>query len=334
MPATYVPDPTATQAPASQPDPDNFPSLSLPIAGDGATAASVAQAFKALGDAIAWLKKPRAKGSSWTQEVRAYMNSRLHRRGGFNHQGMPGGLIQVIDEDWSNVALTQKTANVAIGPWGGRWNIEIATTGGAIAGFTQITGPQADGGNNPIGPRCALLDMNPQAVTSQFGVVLVEHGVSIGRTCVDSYFEMEWQMSAGGASFMGGLAAASQSGVTVESTGFIGAGIGWRVGDANLKAYTKTDSGAAVFTDTGVVLAGISNPLRCRLEIIGANESDDTNARCIFYANGAVVSNVVTDIGKVGLLPFFRVRNADTPGHARIGTVKVRANLNPGDLFI
>jgi len=55
MATTYTPDPTAAQSPGVRPRVGVFPSLSLPADGDALNAASVAQAYKSLGDYIAYV---------------------------------------------------------------------------------------------------------------------------------------------------------------------------------------------------------------------------------------------------------------------------------------
>ena len=91
MPSTYVGDATLAESPSPAPSPTSIPQLTLPSPGDGDTAASVAQAYKALANEVSWLKEPRGVVGNWNQFLRKYENARQQKRFLVDHMGYPAG---------------------------------------------------------------------------------------------------------------------------------------------------------------------------------------------------------------------------------------------------
>lgn len=331
MATNYTGNPTATQAPGPQPDPDNFPIVSLPAAGDGDTAASVAQAFKESVDHIAWLKAPRAFVASWIQAIRRYRNGQQQTRFGISHGGLPGGLIRGWQEDWSDAAFSAQTAAPTSGSWARRWKFEYGVTGGTVAGGgIGISEPTFGGGGAPTGPRSVRVNTNPFPNPAATAWCLIETAHAAVVISDDTYLEMEWQGQPGGFSASVGFAAASQIGMSPDNTALLGASIMRRVGDTTWQLYTN--SGTSVFTNTGIAIGA---PLRFRLEYYGATVSDNGTAQTIAYLDGVKVAQVAGSLGNFAPFAFLRARSAtNTTAPGDLGLLRLGSNLNPGDNFI
>ena len=270
MPTTYTPDPTATQAPAAQPDPVGLPLLSLPAASEGATAASIAQPFKVLADFIAWLKAPRAKSGSWAQPIVQYLNARLQNRFYIDHMGYPTGPYTGWDEDWCRPIFG--------GPWPTSGDLWVATPGtGSITTRAPANGP-------PLARLFNLLKITPPtaAATStsmtRLGTCVVDDSMGVS---------LKWYaaLSAGGTNhttFVMGLVDASGGGAGVPGFG------AW---------FSKTNSDTVWQCNVNgqpSQSAGIgpgSNIIHdFRIEIYGPSIADGGAGTTVFYIDGALVA--------------------------------------------
>ena len=279
MPTTYTPDPTATQAPASQPDPDDFPLESLPNSGEGCTAASIAQAFKVMGDFIAWLKSPRAKASSWTQAIRRYKNALLQDICGIDHFGFPRGRLIHWDENWKQG--NGYTCSGVTSRQVGNWTQVITSAGGSITATAPGT---------PFGPTRAL-----QLTTDNGGGASGQYvEQAIANDTADGYFDDDTVIS------IDFDVAASDIAHQQIYVGFRAADLTnalYFLNDttsANWQCVTKASPGSTG-ADSGVAVA-TSTIYRFRIVIVGANRSDDSVRRALFFINGALVANITTNI--------------------------------------
>src|SRR5919108_1106272 len=100
MPTAYTPDPTAAQAPSPAPVPENLPVLNIPIATEGRTVSSIEQFVKALGDHLAWLKRPRGDGSLVTRWLQRWRTAQLHTRFALDRHGFPAATVVHWQEWW------------------------------------------------------------------------------------------------------------------------------------------------------------------------------------------------------------------------------------------
>lgn len=343
MPTNYTPDPTATQAPAAAPDPDDFPLEVLPNSGEGCTAASIAQAFKVLGDYVAWLKKPRAAASAWAQPVRTYRNALLQPRGIVDHIGYNIGQVVEVDEDWLDVGKVLKNA-LANGAWAGRWNYSIS---GAAAGRVEVVGP---GDNSFISgfyyPRTTSLKLSTGTggVTANSASVEMPFAPTILDD--DGDFVMQWPFMLGGSTggnainMAMGLTAITQQAVTTEfvAQDVQAVALTCRLGHANFELYSKGGVGVSHVDDT--TIAKDDNPHRARLEIRGANANDDSTARVLFFLDGVLRVNRAISIGPPAggittqLLPFFKVTQTNVADHLWVGRLQMRANTETGNAVI
>ena len=352
MPTTYTPDPTATQAPASQPDPDDFPLESLPNSGEGATAASITQAFKVVGDYIAWLKSPRAKASSWAQTIRHYKNALLQTRFLIDHPGFPAGKILQWNETWDDVGFLTSKESLGNGPWVGRWRYSITgdPAGGAIYGG-QAAEPLP---NFPFGSPASpsnLRTPNVVLATSPAGTALSIQEIESAANVViddDTCFTMQWDAtilssSAGSPAddnFMGVIV-----GSLLAATGTFGSNllpaIGFQIGSGQTTyrvAYKGTGAGGYTVLDT--TIAKSADRDRFRMEYYGPNVSDTGSAKILFYINGAPVAGSPIALTLTGAAPLgpatarccFRHADAAILTWMNVQTTDFRANIWPGDV--
>ncbi len=335
MATDYPGDPAAAQSPSPAPGPENVPIVHLPADGEAANVASANQEWKTLADHIAWLKKPRARLSQWTEAVRRYRNAVLNTRFGIDHMGFPAGRIIDWREDWCDVGFTTKNS-AGTGAWAKRWNYYIV---GAVPGSIQIGDAPSNGGGYALPPYCPYLGMTGGVSGgANNNVCLVEGNRALTMTDADLECVFEFVMAASAGSgangfTSAGLATAAQSGDTSQLTSFRGAGFIFRDGvDTNIQAYYRTLSGSATFVDTGVTPGAWR---RCRIEVRGSNQCDDAAARVIYYIDGAIVANVAIDLDRLGLIPFFRQwTNGSALCGCGFGPAAFRGNLNFGDSLL
>jgi len=338
MATTYTPDPTATQAPASAPDPDDFPLESLPVDGDALNSASVLQAFKVIGDYIAWLKSPRAVGSSYTQSIRSYRNARLQRRFLIDHEGFTIGPISGWRECWDNVGMASVSAN-GNGDWAGRWSYSI-TNGGRVsvgAGLDVF-------GSNQIAQRLPWAGVSRTAGALSGGSTLVQTKVPAAAFDGDATIAMKWDFTEANHSITGtteiamGLCGVDQLGRTSSFVALnaIGAALILRAGDTTWRRYTKARGVAASVVDTTIAYAGFGTLTRMRIDVLGANNADTSTGTVVFFIGGTAISVTVDltgiTIDPTQLRPFFSVFDTNANVDLAIGPVDFAINRYPGDV--
>lgn len=333
MPIDYSGDPSQTQAPASRPEPGLAPIVRMPLSGEPLVVAGVVQAWKVLADYVAWLMNPTAKAGSWGQAIRRRRNARLQTRSVTDHLGFPGGKFLGWQEDWADVGFTTK-ASIANGAWAKRWNYSIA---GAVA---NTIGVVANGPGTPAFPRspAAFLAAGTSGVTANSHHI--EHVQPILFTA-DTDMTMQWDLAFVNGNvaiteFAMGLATTSQQGVATAFSAQLldGAALVKRVSVANWDLYSKAPGAGHTWTTTGV-----TTMTRARLELRGANVSDDSTARALLYLDGASPINVAVDVSGaaaagVFLYPFFRVTTTAVLSQLYVGAVDFRANTAIGDVTL
>lgn len=327
--ANYTGDPTATEAPSAPPTPGVAPIVDLPADGDPTNAATFVQGYKVAVDFIAWLMKPRATLGSWTEEITAFRNARLQRRGGYDHMGHRGGQLHEWDEDWTDTVLAPKTA-VSSGAWGRQWNFQLGCTPGALAGGGISTSGPNFSGPHIVGPRSAIVTLNPFPTAASTAWCLIESALGFVPIDDNSSIALQWQGMPGGSSAFVGFSSPLIT-LSTQLPFTYGAALGFRVGDTTWHVMTNTGGGASVFTDTGISTGTGS---RFRLEYVGANTSDDSIARVNAYVDGVRTTVAVTlGEGVTGVfLRGWNATNVTSPGS--IGIVKYRSSLVAGDVFI
>lgn len=314
MSTTYTPDPTATQAPAAAPDPDNFPSETLPAAGDGDTAASVAQAFKVLGDYIAWLKAPRSKASAWTQRLRTYLNARLQRRFAIDHEGMPGGNIIAYDEYWDRTAAGLFGADLG-------W-LSTPGSGSILPGAPNPTAPGGPAfGYVSLSPAMNVLGVPAATYLRRTNGLLAPHANLVASVAYPLNLET---VGTNHVLVVHGLVSHNSTPDT------IGGGARFRKDSADANWKCELNGIAAV--DSGVPPV-VNTYQRFKIVALGSGTSDDSAARVLFFIDDVQVANIAGLIAVTAfdrLVPFFGMKgdNSASPGVvANVGPFRYRQNM-------
>lgn len=293
MPTNYTPDPTIAQAPSAIPEPENYPTLAIPNAGEGATVSSISQFVKALGDHLAWLKKPRAKASSWAQAIMRFRNAGLHTRFAIDHLGLPGG--HVIQKD----ILWERTLDSIGGTAAG-------TAFAAMPDFKYFgldTGPGSSSASISFADfgQAALpcLALRSAATGGDFAAVC---SALLGAFKDVNHWALDF-MAAAGNGF-------DERDVVIGLGEYLGADpdatqdfIGFKRIDSinsNWHAVTRFGGLPGTVTDTGVAIAtGSPFPTswdRLRVEWHGATVADNGTRAVRFYVNGALVATHTTNL--------------------------------------
>lgn len=294
MPSAYVADPTVAQAPSPAPDPENYPIPNLPINGEPRNADSVNQCFKALADHNAYLKKPFAKPSAWTQPLKRFQDAKRYDRFVIDHHGLPAGKLIHFRESWlSDESQTGGNGSGNFSSLGSaRWAWKRNVTSGNA--FITIETPNLAAGR----PMFRVLSLTPS--------IGVGDSVSVGVNAApcqfhpDNVIAMEWDAAL--TAIAGTTNVDWRMGFAIDADPFstFGGAEYYALfikqnGVANWKAQTRDGVTTGTLTDTGVAAA--ANVFqRFRLVWAGANVSDDGVARCMFFINGALVANLTANL--------------------------------------
>lgn len=333
MATTYTPDPTATQAPASQPDPDDFPIMDLPSNGDAVDVSGVLQAWKALGDFIAWIKSPRAKASSWTQAIRRYKNALLQDIYGIDHFGFPRGRLSMWTENWP-ASLTYECGGITARQVG-KWRQVITSAGGSI----DSPGPGVGGvAGNPFGPIRAIRFFTDTGGTAvgQYVEQFIAQDSYDGYLDDDTVLSVDFDFVATDITHQTIMVGFAESGLDIDPTNAV-----FFLSDAsgpNWQCITKSNPGATG-SDSGVVIA-TNTIYRFRIVAVGAHRSDDSTRRVLFFINGNLVGNITTSIpfgsGNQAYAPFMRGTTVLVGGslpNMSMGIVDYRQTTAPAGIF-
>ena len=353
MPTNVTGNPTGVAAPAVLPGPDTLVVTAQPIAGEGDTAASVNQAFSALGNEQAWEKVPTGAApaspgtldAAYKQPIKAYHNVRGQRRAFVDHRGRLGlDRSTKWQEDWNDKAFALLTGTQAADTaWAKRWLATQSLGGGSPA--AKILTYQR-GAGYPSGPAVytdgSLILDSGNITAGPPGVQLVE---SAGGTQFsddgDIVFQTDFIQGDGGTPGSGNVEtsyglADGLSGATglLASTTPYAASIAWIPGHANWQLYLFNPNvgGSPVLTDLGAASLTMT---RVRIEVQGANVSDDSQRRVQVYGDGAILANVAYDMTVPSappfLAPFFRLYSAGS-FVSRWGVTDYQAVRYAGDI--
>ena len=288
----------------------------LPVDGDAANAASVLQAFKVGLDFIEYAKAPFALASSWLNEIISYRNATLQRRFGIDHLGMPGGQILQWDENW---------------------NKTVAGTFGTDLSWTSTPGT---GSIIPISPGLGA----PHAALFNAMAVLPPTGAATAtwfqRASPDFVMNPDLSVSVEAPILLRSVGTNNTSVVFGFSNGAPGiathgAFFSKASADTNWHA-TSPDTGS---TDLGVPPV-VDVYQRARVELLGANVSDNGTSRANFYLSGVLVGHADNPVplGTGNALSVvFGALTQITGGSScqfQIGPIRYRQNLVSGDAFI
>lgn len=357
MPTNYSGLATATQSPSPPPSPAVVPTVVLPLAGDGDTAASVTQAFKVLADFVAWLMNMRAKVSDWVTAIFVVRNARLLRRGGYDHLGFPGGQLLQWCEDWADTGMPgggtpYSGVSGGSGFFGRKFQAFVSNSTGSSLAFSTV-------GNNPpmatpLGPQfmpVSNLKLECEFTPGQTNVVGIHTAPAQGTTAgavslaiFDENFDVaiEWMIESMAIASSDELVMGVLSDPTITSTtgritdqnipGFL---VALRAGDTHWQVFSCPDGYTRTVTDTGIGYT--SNAItRFRMELRGANTCDDSTPRVFLYINGvpAPSGGIVMSTAGFNVTFFMRTMvNAAGSNVFYLGPVRFCCNLFPGDVF-
>jgi hypothetical protein len=330
---TYNGNPAATQAPSSPPAPGVSPELVLPADGDADNAASVAQAFKVLADFISWLTAPFAIALAWTQEIVAWRNARLQKIYGIDHFGFPRGRLVQWDENWK-ASLGYGCSGVTARQVGS-WRQVITSAGGSI----DSPGPGVGGvGGNPFGPIRAIrffTDTGGSAV-GQYVEQFIAQDSYDGYLDDDTVLSVDFDFVATDITHQSIMVGFAASGLDIDPTNAVffrsdNSTANWQCVANSNPGSTSSDSGVAISATT---------IYRFRIVPVGANRSDDSTRRVLFFINDALVGNLTTNIpfgsGNQAYAPFMRgttLLSGGTLPNMSMAIVSYRQTTAPAGVF-
>lgn len=339
MPTVYPGNRTATQAPSAPPEPEGVITASLPADGDPPNASTFAQAFKVLADFIAWLLKPSAKASAWTQAIMKWRAAGMWTRFLIDHLGFPGGQIWSRDFYWNytpdvggGAGKSSKSGTTASTGVHMEANPEWTYRGVQTTNTSIATGGvvMAGGGGYPC------MSVGAGGTNNDYAMVASGHlgiGTDAHRHIV---CETQARVDSGTFNHMSALVGMFQYVWNLPMS--IPDFIGFRKanGVANWQCVTRA-AGVETATDSGVPVASTLTPDRIRWEWHGATVADDTNARVRFYINGALVATHAANIPAIAgdtalVIGIQNVTGTYNNSHFQVAPIKLRANIVAGDV--
>lgn len=306
MATTYVGQVVTARAPAPIPAAGAVIELSLAADGDPLNAASIAQALKALADYATWAAAPLAPIADYTKVAWFAQNPRGLARGGFDHGGFPSGRLWSLRENWLNAPLLN-TAGSAY--YGQGWYSVLVNT---IPTQSSIEGEPAANGF----------------------VLTIEAGQSIGDKAdigtpvwhlvcgadTDAMIEFDAYMASTSSTSLGGF----MNTILTTPLNAITAGAYFRsIAGGNIQCVTGDGTTTAVIT-TSLAPTG---PQRMRIQLQGANASDDGTARALFWINGTLVANQTANLPTVAASQLGTRFGAFQPGGGVTGGLSI-GNVN------
>lgn len=295
MSSNYTADRTATQAPAAAPAAGAGPILTLPSAGDADSAASIAQAFKALADYAAFGRAPFANSGAWAQKILAFADAKLNQRWCIDHFGKPQHqLIEWTESFTPASAFSTTTAGTTTA---GRWEIVNvgATTGSASFYPDQLHAapPAIAGLRSPHASRQFYQVIDGGASANRAELRLGDNDYVTSVFADDTLVSIDWDVSLVTLSdilWVIGTTNYSEP-VNAISNGcfFIrpaGAGQNWHA--------RAVVGGVDTDVDTGI-LADTTNHVM-KIELVGANAADDSAAHAFFYIDGVQKADITSNL--------------------------------------
>jgi hypothetical protein len=291
--------------------------------------------------------KDRGVAGEYLNPIAAWRTALGKTRDFIDHRGfLSMARITRWQEDWTDKAFTPQTGTIAADTaWAKRWLATQSLGGGSptakilpwLGGGPYPSGPGSpvyvdgtlvlDSGNITAGP--SGLQLVEAAGGTQFSdngdvVMQTELVTGVGGTPALGNAETAFGLSAG---------LSGASGLLASTTPYAAA-IVWPPSYAHWQLYTFNPNvgGSPVLTDLG---SASLTAVRWRIEIQGANTSDDGQRRVLVYGDGAILANVVYDMTVSSappyLAPFFRLYSGGD-FFARFGVTDFAAVRWPGDI--
>lgn len=319
MPSTYTGDKTLAESPSAVPAPDTVPLLTLPSDGDDDTGASVAQAFKALANEIAFTKNPTAKLSQWEQPIQVPLNARNQKRAYTDHLGYRQFRGIEINQDWHQL-INGSSWPTSGDPWPA-----FVTTGAAV-----VRGPT---NGTPAQPLFPTLRLSPPTSAAERVTVMGpgmcvpsdDLGIALkASVCLDT---------------VGANRTKIVNGMGVGPSGSGGSTPTWGVwfekanGDTNWQCKANGTGSGPLSADSGV--PPVANTFQeLLIYLVGANVADDSAGHAIFFVDGSPVAMLNLTVSAMPsssdpITPFFSATTTTTAGAAvsmYLGPISQRHN--------
>ena len=337
-------------SPSPQPGPDTVVDIQAPQDGvDGINAVTVNQGLAALANEAAWEKKPTGAtpaspgtlDTAYAQPIKAFRNVRGLRRALFDHRGYMLPRITQWQENWDDAGFPIKTTGGPDVYWWKRWLTTIVAGSASPQIFTM------DGGLWPAGPGTppyvtGTLVLDTQANPGPSAcTMLVEAATKAGCLVTDDTdvvfqadsIELSGETCFGISPGVSGATAAFES-TNPEAVCILSG----RGGATHIELYTCISGSSPTFTSLGA--AGDASS-RWRIELVGVNAMDDSNARVLVYGDGDLtkpLANVAIDFAptnpadRVFWSPFFRYFGNAGRQISRFGTTDFAFARFPGDV--
>lgn len=329
MSSTYTSDKTLAEAPSAVPAPDTVPILTLPSPGDGDTAASIAQAFKALGNEIAFLKFPSPKSGVWEEPVLVPFNARGFRRAYTDHLGYRQFRGVEVTQDWRDWLLATSgwpTSATYGQPWAA-----FVTTGTVIGrGPTNVT---------PATPLFPTLKLTPPTAAAE-RVTIVGPGLAVPSDNLGVALKASVALDT-----IGTNRTTITAGLGTGPSGSGGAQPAWGVwfekadGDTNWQCKANGTGSGPLTADSGV--APSANTFQeLLIYLVGSGVSDDAAGHAVFLIDGVPVATLNLTVSAMPsstdpIVPFANATTTTTAGAAvslYVGPVSYRHNTAVNEL--
>lgn len=317
MPSTFTPDPTSGLSPSSVPGPTTVPILTLPSDGDADNAASVAQAFEATANEIAWLKSRRARAGAWAEPIAIEQNARLQKRAYVDHMGNRQFRGIEIDQDWRDwLAVSNWPTSGTLGnPW-----FAFVTTG-----TVSTRGPDP---GTPVARLFPTLKLTPPTSAAERSTLM---GPAMWYPTDDIGAALKWSAALDSVGsnrthmIMGLGDGPSGAGGSAPT---YGAWFEKAATDTNWQCKVNGTAGASA-SDSGV--PPVVNAFQeLRIDIVGPNVSDDSAGHALFFIDGgAPVAELAMPGGTGPFASFWSAKTTTTGGAAvslYLGPIVYRQN--------
>jgi hypothetical protein len=321
MPTTYTSDSDgAPLAPDLGQTPEGTPKLALPIDGEAANAASIAQAFKALGNWVARALKPKGSTDPNNRYLWRGRTSVGHTRFALDRNGLPAGTCLQMQERWGNVSGSTSLGWLVNYPYS--WTTVGAAGFGAV--FTYPATLYAPGAFYGLGDRTGVMRI---AVSAALNDAWGLQGSAMCGFHADA--DIAWEAIIIAEDDAGVTKPDLIAGFTDSCTANPRAMPGvyfWRdITQANWQAVSRDATSETVVDTLVPVTAGAH--VRARIEYRGANVNDGAVASVYYYLDQTLVATITTTLPVTGLAaPLFVVKNTH-------GTAVVRPT-GPADLYV
>jgi hypothetical protein len=321
MSTNYTGDGTAAAiAPDLGQTPEAAPIIQLPADGDLADVASIAQAFKALANHVAWAVKPYASLSTAIRHLKRWRTSLGHTRFALDRNGLPAGTYLQLQESWGFGAGVSGPSSAQLGAYP-NWYVN---TSAVASGLIFVYQPAAVVTGVPSS-RHGIVSISAGNLAGEY------YGITGKPLCTfhaDADIALEFIANVEDSAdptrpdIIAGLLG---SVFHTDPRGLPGAYF-WRdASTPNWQAVTR-DATSETVIDTGVAVGAGTN-FRMRIEYRGANVNDGAAKKVYFYINQVLKATGTTNVPTTGwAAPTFLGKNV-------AGATIVRPT-GPGDIYI